>query len=73
MTEHADPVAQNEMTGKAKMGLGDLNLLWAYQREDSWTVLLVIPEVLLAPALGWHSVLQVSALTGFVIVAVADL
>ena len=73
MTDHADPVAQNETTGKAKMGLGDLNLLWAYQREGSWKVLLVIPEVLLAPALGWHSVLQVLALTGFVVVAVADL
>ena len=73
MTEHADPVAQNEMTDKAKMGPGDLNLLWAYQREDSWTVLLVIPEVLLAPALGWHSVQQVLAVTGLVIVAVVDL
>ena len=73
MTEHADPAARNEMTDKAKMGLGDLNLLWAYQREGSWTVLLVIPEVSLAPALGWHSVLQVSALAGFVVVIVADL
>ena len=66
VADHAVLAVQNETTGKAKMGLGDLNLLWTYQKEDSLTVQLVIPEVWPAPALVQHSVFQLLALAGLV-------